>query len=243
MGNPVVHFDIMGSDGPALEKFYAELFGWHVQSMPEMDYGLIDTHAGAGINGGIGEDKESGMMGVSVYIEAPDLQAVLDRVEKAGGKTTQPVMEIPGVVTLAMFTDPQGNNIGLVKGEGEDPGVSGGDGAAVTWFEILGTDALALHTFYGDVFGWTFPSVHAESGNYGHVDTGAGRGISGGIGTSHGEPVVTVYATVEDLAKSLERAESLGGKTVLQPMAIGEGSSIAAFRDPQGNLFGLVTNR
>src|SRR5207249_11582076 len=38
MGSPVVHFEIMGTDGPALGEFYAELFGWKIQSMPEMDY-------------------------------------------------------------------------------------------------------------------------------------------------------------------------------------------------------------
>lgn len=58
MGNAVVHFEVNGTDGPALEKFYGELFGWHVQSQPEMNYGIIDTHAGAGINGGIGTSQE-----------------------------------------------------------------------------------------------------------------------------------------------------------------------------------------
>ncbi len=29
--NPVVHFEIMGPDGPALRSFYEELFGWQLR--------------------------------------------------------------------------------------------------------------------------------------------------------------------------------------------------------------------
>lgn len=58
MGSPVVHFEIMGPDGPALSAFYADLFGWSTQHMPEMNYTVVDTRAGSGINGGIGTTAE-----------------------------------------------------------------------------------------------------------------------------------------------------------------------------------------
>lgn len=251
MAFPVVHWEVVGSNGPALEKFYAELFGWHVQSMPEMNYGLVDTHAGGGINGGIGTSQD-GRSGVMVYVEADDLQSVLDKAEKLGGKTVMPIMEIPGAVTMAQFSDPQGNTVGLVKSEpGTDqPATSDsrdvssgvrlpveGSSPGVQWFEILGTDGPALRTFYSSLFGWEIKTNDAA--DYGEVSTGTPRGISGGIGKSQGEPIVTVYAEVDDLKKYLERAESLGGKTVLEPMSVGEDLTIAAFRDPQENLFGL----
>ena len=51
--------------------------------------------------------------------------------------------------------------------------------------------------------------------------------------------MTTVYARVDDLQKYLERAESLGGKTTMEPMSVGEGTEIAAFTDPQGCWFGL----
>ena len=79
MGNPVVHFEIIGTDGAALEKFYSELFGWHVMSSPIPGggtYGLVDTHSGKGINGGIGQTP-NGENRVTIYVESSDLQAVL----------------------------------------------------------------------------------------------------------------------------------------------------------------------
>ena len=246
MGDPVIHFEVIGTDGPTLGKFYGELFGWHIQSMPEMNYEIVDTHAGSGINGGVGGgDPSDPATFTTVYVEVADPQASLDKAVSLGATVAMPVMAIPGAVTLAQFFDPQGCRIGLVKSEPDQGamGVSAGDNPAVGWFEILGSDALALHTFYSALFGWKFPQVHAEFGNYGEVDTdSAGRGIPGGVGTSQGEPTVTVYAAVDDLAKYLERATSLGGEAVLQPMPVGEGTTIAAFRDPQGNLFGLMNS-
>ena len=75
---------------------------------------------------------------------------------------------------------------------------------------------------------------------YYQLDAARGPGISGGIGsTPRGGPMTTVYARVDDLQKYLERAESLGGKTTMEPMSVGEGTEIAAFTDPQGCWFGL----
>ena len=46
----------------------------------------------------------------------PEEQAYLDKAEELGGKTVMPPTEIPDIVTLAMFSDPEGNLIGMIKG-------------------------------------------------------------------------------------------------------------------------------
>jgi predicted enzyme related to lactoylglutathione lyase len=45
----------------------------------------------------------------------PDLQAALNKAEKLGGKTLMPPMDVPDGPSIAQFTDPAGNRIGLVK--------------------------------------------------------------------------------------------------------------------------------
>ena len=244
MGSPVVHFEVMGTDGPALETFYTELFGWSVQPFPELSYGIVDTHAGSGINGGIGT-SQTGECRVLFYIEVADPQAALDRAESIGGKTVLPVMEVPGVVTLAQFTDPQGNVVGLVKaaGAGEEGsgGPSAGNGAAVSWFEILGPDPAALASFYSEVFGWAPRRADVSGTEYIEIDTGSGdRGISGAIGTARdGTARVNVYASVPDLQSCCDRATSSGGGVAVPPMKIGEEIEVAHLLDPQGNTFGI----
>jgi hypothetical protein len=80
-----------------------------------MNYGMVETGGEGGIGGGIFQAEEGAEPFVIPYIQVDDLQAYLDKVESRGGKTVMPSTEIPGVVTLAVFTDPQGNRIGMVK--------------------------------------------------------------------------------------------------------------------------------
>ncbi len=115
MPNPVVHFEIAGQDPKKLQGFYGGVFGWAIDANNPMSYGLIDN-GGQGINGGIG-GAEGGKGHAVFYIEVNDTDTFLKKVEAAGGKTVVPTQVIPDMVTFAMFTDPEGNLVGLVKGE------------------------------------------------------------------------------------------------------------------------------
>jgi predicted enzyme related to lactoylglutathione lyase len=116
MPNPVVHFEIHSSNAKSLNKYYADLFGWHVNTDNEMGYGMVETHAGKGIDGGISPQMGDEPNMVLFYVESYDLQVSLDKAVELGGKVFMPVTEMP-MVTFAMFADPKDNVIGLVKSE------------------------------------------------------------------------------------------------------------------------------
>jgi uncharacterized protein len=120
MAHAVVHFEIGGPEDQQLAEFYAGLLGWGMRPMPEVGYTLVDTCGGAGINGGV-EKRADGTSEVTFYIQADDLQAVLDKVNLLGGKTDTPITELPGMATFAKFEDLDGLIIGLVLGPA-DPG-------------------------------------------------------------------------------------------------------------------------
>ena len=113
MPNPVVHFEIQSNQAEGLQKYYADLFGWHIDAENPMGYGIVDTHVDGGIGGGIG-GTQGGPSRVTFYVKVDDLQAYLDKVEAMGGKTVMPPTELP-MVTLALFSDPEGNVIGMTK--------------------------------------------------------------------------------------------------------------------------------
>ncbi len=113
MGQPVVHFEILGKEPKKLREFYAGLFDWHVDANNPINYGVVDTHGEGGIGGGIGPAQ--GPNQVTFYVQVDDLQGYLNKIEGMGGKTVVPVTEIPDMVTFAMFADPEGNVVGLVK--------------------------------------------------------------------------------------------------------------------------------
>src|SRR5437660_6702822 len=123
MGNRVVHFELNGPDGEALAGFYTELFGWHVREIPGAGYRLVDTHAGGGINGGIGTTRDGGAFG-TFYVESDEPEALMERAVHAGATVRMPVTETP-MVTFGLFEDPDGLVVGIVKA-GEGPGVSPG---------------------------------------------------------------------------------------------------------------------
>jgi predicted enzyme related to lactoylglutathione lyase len=115
-------------------------------------------------------------------------------------------------------------------------------GNPVVWFEVMGKDGAKLRSFYGDLFGWSYDDV--EGMDYGMVqnaDGGSMPSIPGGIGTApEGAPnYQTFYVGVDDIPGALEKAESLGGTTMVGPMDLPMGGKIAIFSDPEGNMIGL----
>ena len=41
MGQPVVHFEVIGKDGVKLQSYYSDLFGWEIDSDNPMNYGMV----------------------------------------------------------------------------------------------------------------------------------------------------------------------------------------------------------
>ena len=122
MGHPVVHFEVMGEDGPALQSFYGDMFGWEFQQPPaetESDYATVDREQnlgsnGEGVGGGIGTHP-MGEKHLTFYVETPDVEASLAKAEELGGKRVMgPAEPMEGLV-IGLFTDPEGNLVGVVK--------------------------------------------------------------------------------------------------------------------------------
>lgn len=115
MGNPIVHFELMGPDGDAQKEFYTGLFDWKVTAVEGFGgYFLTETGEGQ-LAGAIGQGSEEMPSYVTVYVEVDDIEGKLEQIEKAGGKTVLPRTEIPDMVTYALFSDPAGNLVGLVE--------------------------------------------------------------------------------------------------------------------------------
>lgn len=112
-------------------------------------------------------------------------------------------------------------------------------GNAVVHFEIGAADDGPLVAFYGELFGW---GLHGfGGGGYTMIDTRGGAGINGGIGKSQtGEPWSAFYIETDDLQSMLDKANLLGGRTVMPVTDFGGAVTTAMFNDPDGLLVGLV---
>jgi hypothetical protein len=108
----VVHIEFSANDLGSAGKFYADLFGWKIEQIPEMNYATFDPQEGPG--GGFNPVSDTNPVGtVLVYVGTDDIEGTLARVESLGGKIVSPKMEIPETGWFALFTDPTGNQIGL----------------------------------------------------------------------------------------------------------------------------------
>jgi predicted enzyme related to lactoylglutathione lyase len=115
MPNPIVHWEIEAKDPKKLQGFYRSLFEWHIDTNNPLDYGLVDTHAEGGINGGITAVEGNAAPRTTIYVQVKDLAATLKKAQQLGAAVVMQPTEVPGMVTFAKFQDPDGNIIGLVK--------------------------------------------------------------------------------------------------------------------------------
>ncbi len=236
MASPVVHFEMGGPDAKVLTDFYGKLFGWKIDANNPMNYPVVFGVEG-GIGGGLPQTQD-GKPSVTVYVSVDDIRASLAKAEELGGKKALDVQDAQdGAPTLAGFTDPDGNYVGLIQTEpGEQP-PPGGTGDPVNWFEIAGVDSQKTRDFYTNLFGWT---INADNPmGYGEYH-GEGGGIGGGIFGGMGDPRITVYTTVADLDAKVKQANELGATTQMGPMAVPGGPTIAMLSDPAGNTFGMI---
>jgi uncharacterized protein len=121
MGQPVVHFEVIGRDGQKLQSYYSDLFGWEIDADNPMKYGIVQRDGntnrdGVGIGGGVGGGPEGYSGHVTFYVEVPDVEAALAKAESLGGTRIMGPEKIMDQVELGQFSDPEGHVVGVVKG-------------------------------------------------------------------------------------------------------------------------------
>jgi predicted enzyme related to lactoylglutathione lyase len=123
MGQPVVHFEVIGKDPNELRNYYGALFGWEfdtgspvaVEVSEPTNYGFVDrntTSGGTGIPGGVGGGASYDSH-VIFYVGVPDVEAALQKAESLGGTRRMGPARAPTGLVVGHFTDPEGHLIGV----------------------------------------------------------------------------------------------------------------------------------
>ena len=110
-------------------------------------------------------------------------------------------------------------------------------GKPVVHFEIGCRDKDKTEKFFAQLFDWKIERMGPAS----MISTGSEGGIDGHITSLGQDPYhyVTVYVQVDDLQAYLDKAGTLGGKTLVPPVEIPGQGGFAWFADPDGNTIGL----
>ena len=119
MASAINWFEIPVSDMERAIKFYNNIFGISMEVFemtPGFPMAMFPYESGSTTGGAIiqGEGYVPSVEGSLVYLNGgEDLTAVINRVEAAGGSITMPKMSIGENGFIAMFSDSEGNKVGL----------------------------------------------------------------------------------------------------------------------------------
>jgi predicted enzyme related to lactoylglutathione lyase len=111
MAAKIIHVEVAGKDGPALQRFYSDVFGWELNTDNPGGYGLVRQ---GDVTGGIGPTQDGGPGHVTFYVHADDPAGTLRRIEELGGRVIMPLTEVAPETTIALFADPEGHVVGLM---------------------------------------------------------------------------------------------------------------------------------
>jgi predicted enzyme related to lactoylglutathione lyase len=123
----IAYFEIPANDIDRAKKFYHSLLGWKIEpTKTPMDAAKVammqyqDVITGAPAEGTLsmgGMYKRQMAETIISYVMVDNLDKVLARVEKLGGRIIVPKMEIKNIGFTAIIQDTEGNPLGIWKSE------------------------------------------------------------------------------------------------------------------------------
>ena len=110
--NTICHIEISCRNAARAGQFYGGLFGWKLNSDMGEDY--IFFQPKEGVSGALSTTKDfTPGNRVVIYVEVDDIEAFQRKAVELGGKMSTPKTVIPHHGWYGLFTDPDGNIIGL----------------------------------------------------------------------------------------------------------------------------------
>jgi predicted enzyme related to lactoylglutathione lyase len=235
-------------DIEASQSFYRELFGWEMPELPNS--ADLGGYRRAKKNGkdvaGVSPRMQAGQPAVwATYVSVEDAEATLAKVVEAGGEPVTQPMDVVGLGTMAVFTDPTGAVCGIWQ-----PGTFAGaelanEYGAFGWNELGTRDTAAAKEFYGKVFGWDHAEEESERAGTYTVWKAGGEMVGGMLDMNALDmpdevpPHWLVYFMVEDTDAAVEKAKSGGGDVRMEPIDIPIGR-FAVLADQFGAVFAVM---
>lgn len=112
--NRIIHFEVVGKDAAALQRFYTGLFGWKLNTDNPGGYGM-SAEADTGVVVGIGGTPDGSAGHVTGYITVSDIDATVAKATELGGSVVMPKFSPDGKAQLALIKDFEGHVIGLTE--------------------------------------------------------------------------------------------------------------------------------
>jgi uncharacterized protein len=240
--------DLATPDLDASRGFYTELLGWTPHSSPDPSYGGYTIFH-------LGDDPVAGagplMMpeqppAWSWYAATTDADAMVGRVEEAGGKVLSAPMDIGSTGRMAMFLDVSGAPFAVWQPKDFVGARVVGQPGSLGWTELMTREPQVAIDFYGKVLGWTVKPGSGdprESYTEFQID---GRSVAGMMPMDDDRYPADlpdhwmIYFCVTDTDATAERVKELGGNVSIPPRDTPAGRYAVAV-DPGGAWFSMIS--
>jgi len=235
-------------DIEATAAFYGELFGWEIPELPnsaELGGYRRAKRNGKDVAGVAPLAQEGQPPAWSTYVSVEDAAQTLATVGGAGGQVIVEPLDVRGLGTMAVFSDPTGAVCGVWQ-----PGTFAGaelvnEYGCFGWNELGSRDTAAAKEFYTRVFGWDYAEEESErAGTYtvwkvGDAMVGGMLDMSAAGMPDEVPPHWLVYFTVEDTDAAVAKVQAGGGDVRFGPIDIPIGR-FAVVADQFGATFAVM---
>ncbi len=261
MANPhgdFIWYELMTSDAPAAEAFYAGLMGWSFRPAGPDGGTAYRVFAKNGPEAGgmmqITEDMRAGGARPlwAGYIGVDDVDETVAQLAGEGGTILMGPMDIEGVGRMALVTDPLGAPFYVMRGiSGETSQAFAQDAPReghCVWNELHATDPDRALSFYGACFGWEVADRMdmGPMGSYDMLRNPPNQTMLGAVMRAAGDgppPIWHFYFRVPDIDAARRYVTAHGGSAREEPQEIPGGEFALNATDPQGAAFSLVGPR
>jgi uncharacterized protein len=232
------------------KAFYGRVVGWTGKDFPLPqggDYTLLHTPNGdaAGLYEQ-SDDQKSQKIPPHwlVYLAVEDAEATAKQAKALGGRIVVDAYDVEKLGRMAILLDPTGAMFAIWEtgshgGMTIDPGEPG----SLCWCELMTPDLEKVAPFYAALFGWIVELQEGQGMRHARCRIGdAPVADMMAIGSGHGRvpPHWLAYFAVESCAAASKIVGEAGGRTLVAPSALTEGTTFSIVRDPEGAIFGLM---
>jgi uncharacterized protein len=241
--------ELQTTDPAAAQRFYGDLFGWTYEELnvPQGRYtmGKADGKLVAGL---IAQPEPVARAGTPPswlsYVAVDDVQASADAAARLGGQVLLPPRSF-GTGALSMLADPTGALFLLWHTTQPMGAFLYGETGALSWNELISTNADVAQRFYTQLFGWKAQPMPMPGFTYTILNSGDAPvgGLMQQTPELKGAPSAwAVYFAVTDADATFAKAAKLGAKVITPLTDIPEIGRFGWLEDPQGAVFAIIKN-
>ncbi|MBV9725672.1 MAG: VOC family protein [Gammaproteobacteria bacterium] len=242
----VIWAELVTPDLAAAKRFYGGVFGWsfHDMRMGDTDYAIANVD-GAPIAGLVRRPlpaEKPEQPAWLTFLSVPNVQQVGNAIVANGGKqlTSPRAYRLRG--QQSVYSDPQGAVFAILNSHsGDPPDVLAAPGEWI-WSALVTRDPDADAGFYQEVFGFdVYPLGQGERGDHLVLASGEfARASVNPLPRDNMAPHWVNFVRVDDVARAVDAARSLGGRVLVEPHPDRHGGTMALLADPAGAVIGLM---